>query len=146
MKSKSRNKLLNLVRFGVSLEGKLFENFNKLISKQGYTSRSEAIRDLIRERLVEEEWGKGGIIVGAICLVYNHSRRELIDKITDTQHRFHENVISTQHIHLDKKNCLEIVAVKGNSKQIKELWGRLKSIRGVKHTSLALSTLGKNIE
>jgi len=103
-----------IVRFGVSMEKSLLKSFDELILRKGYTNRSEAVRDLIRDRLVEEEW-RGGEkeMIGTITLVYNHHTRGLSDTLTDLQHHFHELIISTMHLHLDEENCLEVLAVKG---------------------------------
>lgn len=134
-----------LLRFGISLEKGLLTKFDHLIKQKNYTNRSEAIRDLIRQELVREEWQKGVEIVGAITLVYDHHRRKLIDKLTDIQHDFQKTIISTQHIHLDHNNCLEIIAVKGKTKAVQKLADTLKSIKGVKHEALSMSSTGKEI-
>lgn len=134
-----------LVRFGVSLENELLKQFDADIQKKNYPNRSEAIRDLIRDSLVKEEWIKGGEVAGAITLVYNHHRRELVNKLTDIQHDYHELIISVQHIHLDKDNCLEIVIAKGKPTEINKLSDKLKSTKGVKHGELSMATTGKGL-
>lgn len=135
-----------LVRFGISLEKRLLEKFDRLIREKRYTNRSKALGDLIRQELVKEEWQQNKKVAGAITLIYNHHRRELLNKITDIQHNFQRTILSAQHIHLDKNNCLEIIAVKGNPKKVGELADTLKSIKGVKHVTLSMSSTGKNIE
>lgn len=137
--------MAGLIRFGVSLEKELLDRFNKLLREKNYPNRSEAIRDLIREDLVKKEWVKGKEVAGAITLVYDHHKRELVSKLTDVQHKFHDAIISTQHIHLDPINCLEIVVVKGKPRKVEELAQRLKSTKGVKHGSLTMATTGKEI-
>jgi CopG family transcriptional regulator, nickel-responsive regulator len=133
-------------RFGVSTEGRLLEQFDSYIAANNYENRSEAIRDLIRKELVEQEWEKTNKeVAGAIVIVYDHHKREVVDKLLDIQHDFHELIISSQHIHLDHDNCLEIIVVKGRISHVNELAAKLKSIKGVKHASLTKSTLGKNI-
>ena len=134
-----------IVRFGVSMEKELLKSFDTYIKKEKYKNRSEAIRDLIRKELVSEEWEEGKEVAGCIVLVYNHHKRELVEKIMDIQHNFHQVVISTQHIHMDKENCLEIIAVKGNVKKIKSLYNFLKSLKGVKYTSISKATTGKKL-
>jgi len=129
-----------LVRFGVSLEEKLLKKFDRDIRNKKYPTRSKAIADLINESFVKEKWKKGGIVAGAIILVYNHHKRELVDRLTDIQHDYHHLVISTQHIHLDRDNCLEIVAVKGKAKDIEILANKLKGTKGVKHSSIAITS------
>jgi CopG family nickel-responsive transcriptional regulator len=136
----------DLVRFGVSLEQDLLIKFDKCIKEEDYPNRSEAIRDLIREHLVKREWMKGDREVGgAIILVYDHHRRELVNRLTDIQHDFHKLILSSQHIHLDHNNCLEIIAVKGMPKEVEGLAFKLKSTKGVKYGSLSMATTGKEI-
>ncbi len=134
-----------IIRFGVSMEKKLLEKFDKFLKKNGYKNRSEGIRDLIRKTLVEQEWQKGKFVAGSINLVYNHHKRDLVSKIMDIQHHFHNNVISTQHIHMDDENCLEIIAVKGKTEKIINLYNKLKALKGVKYSSLSKATTGKRI-
>ncbi|OGP97445.1 MAG: nickel-responsive regulator [Deltaproteobacteria bacterium RBG_19FT_COMBO_46_9] len=132
-----------LIRFGISLDKGLSERFDELIRRRAYTNRSEAIRDLIRQDLVEQEWLHGSEVAGAITLIYNHHKRELLNKITDIQHDFQNVIISAQHIHLDHHNCLEIIAVKGNPAEVQKLASKLKAVKGVKHSTLSMSTTGK---
>jgi CopG family nickel-responsive transcriptional regulator len=132
-------------RFGVSLDKGLLDKFDQLIRNKSYSNRSEAFRDLIRQELVKKEWQEGKEVAGAINLIYDHRKRELLNKITDIQHDFQKLIISTQHIHLDHNNCLEIIAVKGNPKEVQKLSDTLTSIKGVKHGTLSMSTTGKNI-
>ncbi len=136
----------NLKRFGVSIEPELLEKFDKYINAHNYKNRSEAIRDLIRKELVLEEWENlNSEVAGAIVMVYDHHRHDVVDKLLDIQHEYNSLIISSQHIHLDHNNCLEIVVVKGKIKSIDSLTFKLKSIKGVKHAELTKSTLGKNI-
>jgi CopG family nickel-responsive transcriptional regulator len=131
-----------LVRFGVSLEKPLLDNFDNLLKRRKYTNRSEAIRDMIREELLRKELDADGEIAGAFTFIYDHHHRELLNKIIDIQHDFQNIVKSSQHIHLDHYNCLEIVAVKGNSNAVMNLTNSLKSLKGVKHGSLSVSRAG----
>ncbi len=135
-----------IVRFGVSLEKELLEKFDRLIKSKKYPNRSEALRDLIRRDLVTKEWQEDREIAGAITLVYNHHRRELVNRLTDIQHHFHKIIISAQHIHLDHDNCLEIVALRGNPKEAQRLANALKSVKGIKHGTLSMSSTGKDID
>jgi len=132
-----------LVRFGVSMEKELSEEFEKYRVKKGYSNRSETLRRLIRNAFVEEDWGEGRDVAGAITLVYDHHRREILNKITGIQHDFQTRIISTQHIHLDHNNCLEIIAVKGKPSEINKLADKLKSIKGVDHGTLSMTAIGK---
>jgi CopG family nickel-responsive transcriptional regulator len=136
----------DLQRIGVSIEGNLLAQFDGLIESKGYTNRSEAIRDLIRECLVEEEWRKDeGNSVGTITLVYNHHLREMSDRLTDLQHQYHDKIISVLHVHLDAHNCLEVMVVKGEKVDIQAIAGRLSSLKGVKHCKLVATTTGENL-
>jgi len=134
-----------LVRFGVSLEAELLNKFDHLIKEREYTCRSEALRDLIRHELVQEQWQVGDEIAGAITLIYDHHKRELVNKLMDIQHDFGAVIISSSHIHLDHNNCLEVIAVKGSAQEAQKLADSLKSIKGVKHATLSMSTTGKGI-
>lgn len=136
-----------LIRFGISLEDSLLERFDSLIDKKSYPSRSEAIRDLIRDALVMEDWkADTSEAVGTITIVYNHEKRELADLLTDLQHEHYNSIISSMHIHLDEHNCLEVIVVKGKTKDIKSIADRLIATKGVKHGKLLLTTTGKGLE
>ena len=134
-----------IIRFGVSIEEDLLAAFDRYIQKGGYQNRSEAIRDIIRKEFVDEEWEKGATVAGCILLVYDHHKRDLLSKIMDIQHDYFESIISTQHIHMDHHNCLEIVAVKGKAEVIRKAYGLLKSLKGVKYSSLSRASTGKTI-
>lgn len=134
-----------LIRFGVSLDKDLLDRFDQLIHSQNYSNRSEAIRDLIRASLVKKEWAIEEEIAGTITLVYNHHQREIVNTLTDIQHDFHHLIISTQHIHLDHDNCMEIVVARGRPKEVEQLSQQLKSTRGVKYCSLSMATTGKEL-
>jgi CopG family transcriptional regulator, nickel-responsive regulator len=135
-----------LVRFGVSLEKTLLDKFDQYIRQRNYSNRSEALRDLIRHDLVKKEWREGKDVAGAITLIYDHHSKGLLNKITDIQHDYEKLIISTQHVHLGHENCLEIVAVKGNPRDVQKLADTLQSIKGVKHGTLSMSSTGRDIE
>ena len=134
-----------LVRFGISLDQELLDKFDRLAKERNYTSRSEAFRDLMRQELVHKQWQEGKEIAGAITLIYDHHKRELVNKLMDIQHDFGTTIISSQHVHLDHSNCLEIIAFKGSPKQAQRLADSLRSVKGVKHGTLSMSTTGKDI-
>ncbi len=135
-----------LLRFGVSLEKELLNKFDKLIKESNYSTRSEALRDLIRQELVKKEWDDDKEVAGAITLIYDHHKKEVGNRLTDIQHDFQGLVVSTQHIHLDHHNCLEIIAIKGTPKDAEKLSNRLRAIKGVKHGALSMSSTGKGIK
>jgi len=135
------------VRFGVSMNSQLLAEFDHLIKELGFPNRSEAIRSLIRERLVQKEWKLSDEeLIGTITIVYSHEVRELTERLTELQHHFHRQIISTMHIHLDKHNCLEVIAVKGKGKDIKKIADRLLSTKGIKHGRLTTTTTGKKLQ
>jgi CopG family nickel-responsive transcriptional regulator len=139
--------MAKVIRFGVSLETELLEKFDSLIKGKEYKSRSEAIRDLIRECLVSEEWKEEKKeTVGILGLVFSHEVRELTDKLTKLQHNYLDLIISSTHIHLDKHNCLEVIVLRGKSYLIKKISDELLSTRSVKHGKLLMTTTGKDIE
>jgi CopG family transcriptional regulator, nickel-responsive regulator len=129
------------VRFGISMDDKLLENFDKLIEQKGYANRSEAIRDLIRAAQVElelEQEEKEG--VGTVTLVYNHHVRDLSDKLTEQQHAYHDQIISSLHVHLDAHNCLEVLIVRGKVRDVRKIADELIGVKGVKHGKLVMTT------
>jgi len=137
--------MARLVRFGVSLEDGLLKDFDKYIREKEYQNRSEAIRDLIREGFVKKEWSENKEVIGAVILVYDHHKRNLVNKLTDIQHDFHNLVISNQHIHLDHNSCLETIVVKGRAGEIEKLANKMKSTKGVKYGALTAATMAKGL-
>lgn len=137
---------MSLVRFGVSIPAQLIEAFDKRIRAKGYRTRSEAIRDIIRNHLVEEEWERGDRpVVGAITVVYDHHTRELTHALTEMQHQFHGQIRCSTHVHLDADNCLEVIVVSGMSREVHSIADRLISTRGVKHGKLVCTTTGEGL-
>ena len=136
---------MSLTRFSISLDEELMNSFDAKIKKDKCPTRSKAVGDLIRASLVQTEWRAGDEVAGAIVLVYDHHTREVGKRLTDMQHDCHDVIISTQHVHLDHDNCLEIIAVKGTPREIETLVKRLKSIKGLKHVSLAAGTTGHRL-
>jgi len=135
-----------ITRFSISMDSKLLERFDYLIIKHGYSNRSEAFRDLVRERLVREEWEEAGTeTVGTITIVYDHHKHDLTENLIEHQHQHHKSIISTMHIHLDNHNCLEVMAVKGMAKEIRKIADELISTKGVKHGKLVMTSTGRNL-
>jgi CopG family nickel-responsive transcriptional regulator len=129
----------------VSLEEELMRRFDAKIKKERCPTRSKAVGDLIRASLVQTEWQAGEEVAGAVVLVYDHHTRNVVKTLTEAQHDCHDAIISTQHVHLDHDNCLEIIAVRGKPATIETLVKRLKSIKGLKHISLAAGTTGARL-
>ena len=135
------------IRFGISIDDKLLESFDRLIEQKGYMNRSEAIRDLIRRDLVEMQWEAGEEeTVGTVTLVYNHHVRDLSDKLTEQQHSHHDQIISALHVHLDAHNCLEVLVVRGKARDVKKIADELIGVKGVKHGKLVMTTTGEELE
>jgi CopG family nickel-responsive transcriptional regulator len=145
MAEKESDAMGDLVRFGVSIDDDLLVRFDKQISEKGYTNRSEAIRDLIRDNLVTEEWARNEETVGTITIVYDHHTRELSETLTHLQHSFDGQIMSVLHVHLDHNNCLEVLVVKGKSQRLKTFADRLVGTRGVKHGKLTMTTTGRTL-
>lgn len=136
--------MTELVRFGVSIDQQLLHRFDQAIATTGYTNRSEAIRDIVRNYLVEQEWASSeGEVAGTITLLYDHHSGNLTAALNELQHQYFRQIISSIHVHLDPDNCLETVVVRGNPDELKDIAGRLISIKGVKHGRLTLSSTGK---
>lgn len=136
---------MGIKRFGVSIDAQLLTGFDRLIRQLGYGTRSEAIRDLVRERLVQREWEEGKEIVGVVILLYDHHRHDLSDRLIDLQHRHHALIEATMHIHLDDDNCLEVLAVHGDGRAVQQLADHLSSLKGVKHGQLAATSTGRSL-
>lgn len=134
-----------LTRFSVSLESGLVRRFDARNAAEGLPTRSKAVGDLIRAALVRSEWVADGEVAGAIVLVYDHHRRDLVRRLTAVQHDGHDEIISTQHVHLDHDNCLEIIAVRGHPRDIEGLLLRLKALKGIKHAALAAGSTGRRL-
>ena len=136
---------MSIIRFSVSLEKDLVAEFDRKIKAERCPTRSKAVGDLIRAGLVQTEWRAGEEVVGAIVLVYDHHKRDVLKRLTTVQHDCHDAIISTQHIHLDHDNCMEIVAVRGTAREIGAILKGLKAVKGLKHVSLAAGTTGVHL-
>jgi len=134
-----------LTRFSISLDEELVKQFDVRIRKDHCPTRSKAVGDLIRASLVQTEWREGEVVAGAIVLVYDHHKRDLLKTLTRIQHDGHAFIISTQHVHLDHDNCLEIIAVRGRALDIDRIVKQLKAVKGLKHVSLAAGTTGSHL-
>jgi|WetSurMetagenome_2_1015567.scaffolds.fasta_scaffold02587_7 CopG family transcriptional regulator, nickel-responsive regulator len=127
----------NTIRFSVSLPQTLLETLDHQVSQQGYSSRSEFIRDLIREKIIEDEWkDQTNEVFGVLTLTYDHHQRELAQKIMDIQHDSYVHVLCTTHIHLCHDLCLETIIIKGNPREIETLSGEISGLRGVRAAKL----------
>ena len=132
---------MSLIRTGIALDADLLKRFDRLIRSEKYENRSEAFRDLIRDRLNGDSLTSSEtFVVGAVTLIYNHHSRMLPDKLMELQHEHHEVIISTVHSHLDHDMCLEVVVVKGLLSKVQELGNRLIGLKGIQHGKLVMSS------
>ena len=135
-----------LMRIGVSLPDNLLERFDEIIKKRGYSSRSEGIRDAIRNYIIHYDWMNEvvGERIGIISLIYEHDQRGLVSSLTEIQHEHSDLIKSSVHVHLDHENCLEIIVSEGDGKRVKELAEKMMALKGVKYVKL--STVSPNIK
>jgi len=131
-----------LARIGVSLETDLLVQFDGLIKQKGYDNRSEAIRDLIRDQLLGVQIDQNRVVVGTLTIVYDHHRPNLTEKLVEAQHQLGEKVLSSMHVHLDHHNCLEVIVIKGRSREIRHFGNGILSLRGVNHGQLVVTSTG----
>ncbi len=135
-----------VIRFGISADERLIGMFDTLIADKGYVNRSEAVRDLIRNALVEDQWKLGEEeAVGTVTLVYDHHSTDLADKLTEHQHSHHQEIVSTLHIHLDAHHCLEVVVLRGQARRIGRIASELIGTKGVKHGKFVATTTGDGL-
>jgi len=134
-------------RFGVSLDGRLLDQFDDRNRQMGYSNRSEALRDLIRDCLVKrKQWVKDSVkVVGTVTLIYDHHSSDLSDRLNEIQHKHGALVVCSMHVHLDHDHCLEVIALRGKGKRVKELAHHLIALKGVKHGKATLTTEGKDL-
>jgi CopG family transcriptional regulator, nickel-responsive regulator len=136
-----------LSRIGVAIDIELLKKFDRRIARRGYSNRSEAFRDLIRDDLVEQNWASPeSNVVGTVTLVYDHHVRQLNEKLTSIQHEFHHSILSTLHVHLDHDHCLEVIVVRGKSAEVRKVADSLISAKGVKHGRLTITTSGAELK
>ncbi len=138
--------MTDLTRFGISMDRELLERLDREIVKRGYPNRSEAIRDLIRNQLVEIDWSQDQEeVAGTITIIYNHHVKGLSDLLLELQHDHHDMIVSVMHVHLEHDHCLEVMVIKGPASDAKELSARLIGVKGVKHGKLTITSTGKRL-
>lgn len=136
----------NLIRFGVSIEKDLLNNFDKLINERSYSTRSEAIRDLIRDALIEQKIKTNAetVVLGSLTIIYDHHSTNLLQEMAKVQHQHHDLILSVMHLHVSHNDCLEIIALSGRINQISKLANGLISLKGVKNGKLFLTLPSSN--
>ena len=142
----ARTSRRRLVRFGIAIEPQLLAQLDHWAAKHQYTNRSEALRDLVRRELVADEWQAGSAeTMATITLVYDHHTRLLPERLTEVQHHYLRHIVSTLHVHLDHRHCLEVIVVRGRPAVLQELAGRLLAARGGKHGRLIPATTASGL-
>jgi len=137
--------MTDLVRLSLSLEKPLLKQLQKMVRASGYTNRSEFVRDMIRKRMVEEEWQHDREVVGTITLVYDHHARQLTGKLTGLQHEHHASILATTHVHLDRHMCAEMILAKGPASHLRAIAESLHRQKGVLHAALSMSSTGEHL-
>jgi len=129
-----------ITRFGVSIEPELLKKFDKIIKKEGYTNRSEALRDMIRKNLIFEKNKDPNVnAIGTLTIIYDHHSGNLTNKLLGLQHDHHNEILSTTHIHIDHHSCLEVLVLKGKTGRIQKLADNIKALKGIKHGELVIT-------
>lgn len=137
--------MTNLMRLSFSIERPLADRLEQMRTARAYENRSEFLRDLIRQTIVEEEWEKNDEAVGTISLLYDHNRRNLSADLTDVQHDHHANVLATTHVHLSHDLCAEMIMVRGRAEDLRRMADSLRKHKGVLHGTLSLSSTGERL-
>ncbi|WOC52710.1 nickel-responsive transcriptional regulator NikR [Bergeyella porcorum] len=132
---------MSKVRFGVSLDEEVLNTLDNFVVEHQFPNRSQAIRHLIESNSIENNWSKNELVSGAIILLFDHHKSDIGVKMTHIQHHFFEEILSSQHFHLDHDNCLEIIAVKGKAERLTDLAKQLISLKGIIHGKLVTSKL-----
>jgi len=137
----------DIIRFGVSIDETLLENYDRFIADSGYATRSEALRDLIRDALIQQkiDAGSDAEVLGSLTLVYDHHSRNLLAEMAEIQHQYHQLILSVMHLHVSHDDCMEIIALSGVVSEIVELSNRLLSLKGVKNGKLFLTLPSSHI-
>lgn len=138
--SLKRVTMQTITRFGVSIEPDLLEKFDRTMKKKRYSNRSEAIRDIIRQHLINEHVkDPNASVIGTLTMVYDHHSGPLVDRLLEIQHDHYQEILTTTHIHIDHDTCLEVLVLKGKTRNIKKLADTIKSMKGIKHGELVVT-------
>ena len=134
-----------LERVSVAIEKPLLDRLERIMAASGYTNRSEFIRDLVREQMVQRDWRDDREALATVTLLYRHDRRGLSDKLTDLQHHHHKEILVTTHIHLDRDRCAEVIVLRGRASRLAHVADELRKQKGVLHAALSISSTGERI-
>lgn len=130
---------MSVTRFGVSMEKELLDALDDYAKENSFSNRSQAVRRLVSDNLTVKKWKCNNVVAGSVTLVYNHHKSDIKSMLTELQHDYHKQILSSQHFHLDNEQCLEIIAVKGKAKELTELADKLIAIKGIQHGKLSMS-------
>ena len=127
-------------RVGVSFEPPLLKDFDELIRRKGYPSRSEALRDLARKSIIESSVKDDNAeVLGTLTIIYDHHAHNVTDRLLHIQHHHHAEILTTTHIHVDEKDCLEVLIVRGKSREVRTLAENIQALKGVRHGGLVIT-------
>lgn len=132
-----------LVRMSMSIDKGLYEKLERMVADSGYLNRSEYIRDMIRDRIVHEEWNADREVLGTITLIFDHHQRMLSERLTEMQHHHHESILASTHVHLDRHMCAEVIIVRGPAGTVKHIADELRQQKGVLHADLSIGSTGE---
>ena len=135
----------DLVRLSISIEKPLYARLEHLRKQARFRNRSEFLRGLVRDKLVERQWQADEEALGTVTLIYNHHQRQLSEKLTDLQHHHHGHVLAATHVHLDEDLCAEMIMLKGPAEELREIADLLRQQKGVLHAALAMSSTGRKL-
>jgi CopG family nickel-responsive transcriptional regulator len=130
---------MSVVRFSVSLEEKLLQELDEYVGNNNFANRSQGLRYLIEKNIVEEKWQCNNIVAGAVIIIYDQQKKDIITRSNEIRHNFFDVILSSQHFHLNQDICLEVIAVRGKAKKLTELADTLIAIKGIKHGKLLMS-------
>lgn len=133
------NYSMAVTRFGVSLDEEVLKQLDKYVVENNFPNRSQAIRKIFENSLIEKKWKSDQLVAGAVILLYDHHKGDVTTRLNDLQHDYFEVILSTQHFHLDHDNCLEIIAVKGSAIKLTQLADKLIGLKGISHGKLVMS-------
>ncbi len=135
-----------IVRFSLSVEKGILEAFDEYIRREGYPTRSEAFRAIVRRLIVEDTWRtRGGPVAAALLLIYDHHKRDVVRRLLNVQHDFHDVIVASQHVHLDHDNCMELVTLRGDAGRVETLLKRIRNLKGIKHSGVIASGSGESL-
>ena len=133
-----------LVRFSVAMPEDLLMRFDELVARRGLMkNRSEVVRDLVRDALVEDACSVPGMeVMGTLSITYDHHASEVQEKLHDIQHDYFATIVSTTHVHIDEHRCLEVILMRGETGLVQTLANMILGVKGVKNGHLALTSVG----